>query len=237
MENKKKLWMVAAATAFLMAGCADKDAVEFAELVIAAQEVQDSYANMPANVRMLYEYEDRQDPLSLGKSDVLFIVHNAKNKKSDFEFCRRAFGEQKGDACTNRKLALAMARGMWSYKFSNYFHLDGVSGLIYNVTYIASIPAKALTGLRSSDGVFGYVGDLIKLLLGAIAAIIGIFAATILNTLCHPLQTIANLTIGLFYFDSGWFSYVFSTNFIASLWDLVWGGIIYPLWQALTFWL
>ena len=237
MKNKKKLWMLAAATAFIIYGCADKDAIEYAERVIAAQEAQGAYANMPTNVRMLYEYENQQDPLSLGKSDLLLIIHNAKNKKSDFEFCQRAFNEGNGNASANRKYALAMARGLWSYKFANYFHLDGVSGLIYNATYIASVPAKALTGLRSSDGVFGYIGDLIKLLLGAIAAIIGLFAAPILNTLCHPLQTIANLTIGLFYFDSGWFSYVFSTNFIASLWDIVWGGIIYPLWQALTFWL
>ena len=235
--NMKTLVFGAIGAMLLCAGCADKESVEYAERVVAAQETENSYANMPANVRMLYEYEDQQYPLSLGKSDLLFIVHNAKHKKSDFEFVQRTFNERKGDACTNRKLALAMARGLWSYKFSNYFYIDGVSGLIYNVTYLASVPAKVLAGLRSSDGIFGYIGDLAKLLFGAIAAIIGIFVVPVLNTLCHPLQTIANLTIGLFYFDSGWFSYVFSTNFIASLWDLVWGGIIYPLWQALTFWL
>lgn len=238
MRMGKMIWMLAAATALLSSGCADKDAVQYAERVLAAYDSQDAYANLPANVRLLYEYENQEDPLPVGKSDLLFMIHNAKHKKHDLEFLRRSFDERlKNEACTNRKLALAMARGLWSYKFPNYFYMDGVSGLIYNVTYLASVPAKALAGLRSSDGIFGYVGDLLKLLLGAIAAIIGIFAATIFNTICHPFQTIANLTIGLLYFDSGWWTYVTHTNIFASLWDLIWGGMIYPLWQALTFWL
>ena len=65
MKNTKKVWMLAAATAFLVSGCADKDAIEFAELAIAAQEAQSSYANMPTNLRMLYEYDNQQDPLHL----------------------------------------------------------------------------------------------------------------------------------------------------------------------------
>lgn len=161
---------------------------------------------------------------SFDESDSLLI------SASDFAFAKR-------------KAALNMSREVFCYSFKNYLFWDGVSGLIYNVSYIMQAPHKALRGLRAMDGVWRYVKSLVKLVFGVICAIVGVVVAPIFNTLCHPFETLSNLFVGVVHIcddtDSpvSWFGYVFRTNIIASLWDLIWGGMIYPLWQALIFWL
>ena len=145
-------------------------------------------------------------------------------------------------AFAKRKAALAMSREVFCYSFSNYLYLDGVSGLIYNVSYITQIPHKVLRGLRAMDGIWRYIKSLFHLLIGFVLAVVGCVIAPIFNTLCHPLETLSNLLVGVVSAcdaeDSpvSWFEYVFRTNILASLWDLIWGGIIYPIWQLLIFW-
>ena len=142
-------------------------------------------------------------------------------------------------ACSKRKAALMMGRCVFNYKWKNYIHFDGVSAMIYNVAYICSIPRKALTGLRCSDGIFGWALDLRSLAIGFVLAVIGFFVSTILGVICHPFETLANLLVGIYWGDGfeAMKGYAWNTNFFASLWDLVWGAIIYPLWQAVVFWL
>ena len=143
-------------------------------------------------------------------------------------------------AYTKRKTALFMGRCLFSYKFANYINLDGISALIYNVSYIFSIPRKALMGLRCSDGVVGYVNDLVTLVVGFVLAIIGLVVSTVLGIICHPIETLANI-LGVAYFGQGgfeaWKTYLLHTNLLASIWDLVWGAIICPLLQMFVFWL
>lgn len=148
-------------------------------------------------------------------------------------------------ACSKRKAALDLSREIWTYSFKSYVALDGVSGLIYNVGYLCSVPHKIVRGLFCMDGVICYIGALVKLGIGSVCAAVGIVAAPIVGTLFHPLETLSNLTIGLLCIDiDGEYSlgltytkYVFNTNIIASLIDLVWGAIIYPLLQTILFWL
>lgn len=139
-------------------------------------------------------------------------------------------------ACAKRKAALLWARCKFTYEFGSYYHLDGVSGVIYNVCYIASIPRKLIAYLRSADGIGGYIYGIGQLLFGLLCAVIGCVLSFVVNLLCHPLETASNLTIGIFYFSNDWIGYVVNTNLIASLWDLIWGGIVYPLLKALMFW-
>ena len=161
----------------------------------------------------------------------------------------RDVGGQSGYAFAKRKAALEMSREVFCYSFKNYFFLDGVSGFIYNVSYIMQVPHKLLRGIRAMDGLWRYIKAVFKLILGAIFALVGLVLAPIVNTVCHPFETLSNLLVGIYSgnlfgvldggYDHGtsWFGYVFRTNIIASLWDLIWGGMIYPLWQALIFWL
>lgn len=139
-------------------------------------------------------------------------------------------------AFNKRAAALIVARCGLTYQFGNYYNLDGVSGLIYNVAYLFSIPRKILTYWKCADGVTGYLWGVVMVVLGGLLSIVGCVVATIVNTICHPVETLSNLTVGVFYFDH-WLTCVVRTNLLASLWDLVWGGIIYPIWQALIFWL
>ena len=120
-----------------------------------------------------------------------------RNLKGIEEFRRNSWVVFHDSACSKRKAALMMGRCVFSYKFANYISFDGVSALIYNVAYICSIPRKALTGLRCSDGLFGYIHDLIVLAIGFVCAVIGVFLSTILGLLCHPFETLANLFVGV----------------------------------------
>lgn len=148
-------------------------------------------------------------------------------------------------AFSKRRAALNLSRQLYGYSFQNYVILDGVSGFIYNFSYLMQIPHKLLRGMRCMDGPVRYVKSVIYLGIGAVFAIVGCVAAPVINTICHPIETLANLTVGILpinvfgitddtHISIG--QYIFRTNIIASLWDLTWGGIVYPLWQALTFW-
>lgn len=144
--------------------------------------------------------------------------------------------EFKDYAFSKRTAALLVARCGFTYQFGNYYHLDGVSGLIYNVTYFFSIPRKLMTYWKCADGVTGYLYGVLLLIVGGVCSVVGCALATVVNTLCHPVETLANLTVGLACFDN-WFDCVIRTNLLASLWDLIWGGIVYPLVKAVLFWM
>ena len=159
----------------------------------------------------------------------------------------RDVGGQDCYAFAKRKAALSMSREVFCYSFKNYVQLDGVSGFIYNVSYIMQVPHKLLRGLRAMDGIWRYIKAVFKLILGTIFAIVGLVLSPLVNTLCHPFETLANLIVGVYsgnlfgffsdgYGDMSWFGYACRTNLLASLWDLIWGGIIYPIWQLLIFW-
>lgn len=149
-------------------------------------------------------------------------------------------------ACSKRKAALDMSREVWSYSFKGYVSMDGVSSLIYNTGYICSVPHKIIRGLFCMDGLICYMGALFKLALGTVCATIGIVTQTVVGAICHPFETLANLTVGVIGFDIfednscmglTYAKYIFHTNIIASLWDLIWGAIVYPLLQTFLFWL
>lgn len=139
-------------------------------------------------------------------------------------------------ACAKRKAALLWARCKFTYEFGSYYHLDGISGLIYNVCYVASVPRKLIVYLRSADGISGYFFGVLQLVFGLCCALVGCVASLVVNSLCHPLETLSNLTVGILYFNKDWMGYVINTNLLSSLWDLLWGGVAYPLIKALMFW-
>ncbi len=140
-------------------------------------------------------------------------------------------------AWAKRKSALLTGRCKFSYDITSLWRFDGVSALIYNTSYLFSVPRKALTAVLCMDGLQGYLESLIILIIGACASIISLVAGTIVCFICHPIETLANLTVGLFCLDNGYWTYVLHTNLLASLWDLIWGAIIYPILQIFVFWM
>ena len=146
----------------------------------------------------------------------------------------------KDEAPAKPKAALEMAYTGFTYSFKNYVCLDGVSGFIYNVAYLVEVPHKILRGLKCMDGVGRYVNGLFRLTWGSCCAVVGLVAAPVINTICHPAETLANLTAGLVYIDTQnttvpWTCYVFHTNILSSLRDLIWGAIVVPILHLLTF--
>lgn len=139
-------------------------------------------------------------------------------------------------AWAKRKAALLHARCKLTYSWGTWLELDGISSIIYNVTYIFSAPCKILKTLRCSDGILGWLKDVVSIFICVVLAFMGLFVETVLGIVVHPIETLANIC-GIMNFGEGWFNYFIHTNIITSLWDLFWGGVIYPLWQALVFWL
>lgn len=167
----------------------------------------------------------------------------------------------KNTAAAKRKAALKLGRELFYYKLLNYapdpamgsslspnfllaIRLDGVSGLLYNTAYLFSLPCKVLKSFQISSDFWNWLADICSLLLGSGVALLMIPGGLIIGTICHPIETLANLTCGIFYWPpetvplfsaeylSVWRDYVCNTNLLVSAWDLLWGAIVYPLWQA-----
>ena len=179
--------------------------------------------------------------VSLNYVDALYY----DDYKESYGIDESTLGKGEDTACSKRAKAIEMSRRVFSYTFKNYVLFDGVSGLIYNIGYICSIPHKFLRGLKSFDGVFCYLHGVFKLAWGTVAAAVGIVVAPVVNTIFHPFETLANLTVGLVFVDVdntqhamglNWLRYVFYTNIVYSTYDIVWGGIIAPLLQTFIFW-
>lgn len=102
-------------------------------------------------------------------------------------------------------------------------HFDGVSNLLYNVSYILSIPAKAIhftiMCIKSipeygfGDSLRMFVWMLLQQVIGLISSIVMVFVGTIIGLLCHPLQTLGNLTVS--------FSNPLMNNLLVTLIDLI----------------
>lgn len=125
--------------------------------------------------------------------------------------------------------------------------LDGVSNVIYNVTYICSIPHKIFIMSKFIDSPEHWLSAAFDIIVGGLYALFMTVFGFIIGTVCHPLETFSNMFAGVILWppDSvSWFSkehiaawkdYFFNTNFFASLWDLVFHAFIYPLWEAIRF--
>lgn len=193
-----------------------------------------------AHIGSIWGTSENSDYINPNYADALYYESYRKSFGNDWKM----LGEN--TACSKRKAALEMSREIWTYSIKSYVSLDGVSGFIYNVGYICSVPHKIVRGFFCMDGVVCYAGALFKLALGTVAATVGLVAAPVINTLCHPCETLANLTVGAVFLDldnthkalgMNYGKYIFNTNLIATLWDLIWGAIVWPLLQTFLFWL
>ena len=237
--NMKTIIISAVGVMLLCAGCGDSKLGEECDVEMNKQQ---GFMRMFSNKVREYEIKGSDISVSFNAEDELYYqcYHKTYNSFDESDVLLFAASDF---AFAKRKAALNMSREVFCYSFQNYLFWDGVSGLIYNVSYIMQAPHKALRGLRAMDGIWRYIKSLVKLGFGVLCAIVGVVVAPIFNTLIHPLETLSNLLVGVVsacgLMDSpvSWIGYVCRTNIIASLWDLIWGGIIYPLWQALTFWL
>lgn len=180
--------------------------------------------------------------LSLQKQQELFLTRN--KHFMNYHYSNSAF--------TKRKTALGLSRTHYSYKWFNYqpypeswpslkfllaFQLDGVSNVIYNTSYLCNIPKKVQVSCHLSHSII----DVIYLIWGGLSALFMLPLSFLIGTICHPWETLANLTVGIIFIPpdsisvfSGdywrlYWDYVCNTNIITSLWDLLYHGVIQPL--------
>ena len=183
--------------------------------------------------------------------NTLYCMHNGIRNPS------RYFLDDSGEpsAYYNRKMALFFGKSSIPYLFFNYSpdtgerkafpyslvstSFDGVSNVLYNISYLASIPAKLLHGSFSlfpsettakivgiDDETFGiseWFDMLLSVLAGFFIALIMMPLGFMIGLLFHPFQTFANLVF-----------LSMNTNIFTSVWDLVVGAIILPLWDVVS---
>ncbi|NCU33012.1 MAG: hypothetical protein EOM23_08805 [Candidatus Moranbacteria bacterium] len=151
------------------------------------------------------------------------------------------------DSHFNRKIAILSGKSMVKYIFFTYdgrsgeradfpdglyaTHFDGLSNVLYNISYLFSMPAKLLHGSfavlapteeKERSRLADWLDLLLTLFIGYFLAFIMLPIGALIGTVFHPLQTLANLT-----FVS------IKINILASFWDFLFGSIISPLWDVL----
>lgn len=175
------------------------------------------------------------------------------------------------NALAKRKSALFLGRGVIDYCLVNYDYngkiyesggffterysyrpvmkplflicmkFDAVSNVLYNVSYIFSIPAKLIHGTKVSNGIGDYTGIVLQLAIGGTLASIMIPAGFTIGFICHPFESLANMFVGFSVssysltellsldFIKNTSNYSYNVNLVSSAVDLFWGAMITPL--------
>lgn len=112
---------------------------------------------------------------------------------------------------------------------------DGVSNLMYNLSYIFSIPYKLVhfslvclrsiktLGFKNVAKMFGWM--LVHLSFGFTSAVLMSILGPLIGIFCHPLETLANLTVA--------FSHPLRNNLLVTVADLV-KAVIIPLVRTIS---
>lgn len=133
-------------------------------------------------------------------------------------------------ASAMRDIALAYGRGTIEYtillrdadggpKFPYLFatQFDAVSNMLYNISYIFSIPSKFVYAFKANVAPTWYIVGPLYIAFSAAWGVLGvaimIIPSIFIGFLCHPINSLLNLSIYIF----------------ASLYDLFWGAILAPL--------
>ena len=180
--------------------------------------------------------------LSPQKQQELFLSRNKAFLNYHYSNC----------AFVKRQTALRLSREQYTYKWFNYqpypesppslkfllaFQLDGVSNVVYNVSYLCNIPKKVQISCNLGFSII----DVIYLIWGGLSALFMLPLSFLIGAICHPWETLANLSVGIVFMPPDsmalfsldywrlWVDYVCNTNIIASLWDLLYHGIAQPL--------
>jgi len=173
-------------------------------------------------------------------------VHQYSNFNADWkDYKESASLSDKLDAYERREAAFIAGANFISYRWLAYdfdergvnwskplfaMHFDGVSNLIYNISYITSIPYKlihfTIMCIKSiGDFGFGYsllmfIWMIFQLAYGVVSSCIMLVLGTIIGTLWHPLQTLGNLTINIMH--------PIRCNIIATILELI-GAFFRPI--------
>ena len=117
---------------------------------------------------------------------------------------------------------------------------DAVSNFQYNLLSLCHIPRKIIISPRVSFSFFNWIGNIITIFIDACLALIMLFVGPVIGFVCHPIESLANLTVGCLYFSEygmeQYWTYIKHVNLIASIWDIL-KGCFMMLFNALCFWI
>ena len=158
----------------------------------------------------------------------------------------------KDSAFCKRKSAFEIAAYLYDYKLLNYsgnglsgnfllaMRWDAATNFLYNLLSLCHIPRKIIISPRVSYSFFHWISNIITIIIDGCLALIMLFVGPVIGFICHPWESLANLTIGILYFSEygteQYWSYIKSVNLIATAWDVL-KGCFLMLFNALFFWL
>lgn len=208
--------MIFVLTSFFLAGCG-KEA-----------ETQGAQFHSPSCVTDLNVKTTQADRILLNISPsriFLAIRQEAQGiRDMDSAFCKR-------------RAAMELSTYLYTYKLLNYdsdglswnfliaMRLDALSNLNYNLSFLFGVPWRIIVSPRVSISFFDWIGNIIVILFDFFLGVFMIVVGPFIGFICHPFESLANLTIGFAYIPQyGWEQYKFyvsNVNLIASVWDLI----------------
>lgn len=168
------------------------------------------------------------------------IDQNLLFRDTDSAFCKRM-------------AATELALYLFDYKFLNYapdgklscnfllaMRLDAISNLKYNLLSLVNIPRRIIILPRVSVSFVDWIGNLITVVIDLLLALIMLFIGPVIGFICHPLESLANFTIGLLYIpDYGieqYLAYIKQVNLISSVWYTL-KAIFVIIMRTVLFWI
>ena len=158
----------------------------------------------------------------------------------------------KDSAFCKRKSSFEIATYLYDYKLLNYsgdglssnfllaMRWDAVSNFQYNLLSLCHIPRKIIISPRVSYSFFNWIGNIITIFIDTCLALVMLFVGPVIGFICHPIESLANLTVGCLYFSEygmeQYWTYIKHVNLIASIWDTL-KGCFMMLFNALCFWI
>lgn len=140
----------------------------------------------------------------------------------DSAFCKRWTSGKLAFFLYNYKLLNYNIDGGLSWNFLVAMRMDAYSNFNYNLGALCLVPRKIIISPRVSTSFFGWIGNIIVVLFDACLALVMLFVGPIIGMICHPFESLANITIGLLYIPEHGFvqykEYILHVNLVASLW-------------------
>ena len=171
---------------------------------------------------------------------IYFNVYNAELQERIYtkQYHNSVVYKDIDSAFCKRKATVELSLYPYSYKLLNYkedgslsgnfliaMRLDAASNFGYNLVSLCRIPNRLIISPRVSTGLFDWLWNIIIIAWDLVLSFVMLFIAPIIGFICHPWESLSNLTIGILYIPTDGFEqyckYVKGTNIIMSVWDLL----------------
>ncbi len=209
--------MLCVVAAGLLTGCGNESETAGSQFYAPSCMTDLNVKTTSADRILLNITDDRSHPMfSESRNRILYY-------DKDSAYCKRMASGELALLLYDYKLLNYNMNGGLSWNFLVAMRLDAYSNFNYNLGALCLVPRKIIISPRGSTSFFGWIGNIIMILVDACLALVMLFVGPIIGMICHPFESLANITIGLLYIPEDGFvqykEYILNVNLLASVWD------------------